>query len=318
MRSDIRLMLVALFVCALVGSPGSVSAQELPPEPAFSNEVLATYGLPEIEIVQRDDGYDAPSEVAAGRYLVALTSMPGFSAYLNLVQVPTGLSDEAADEQLLSAARDDLPVAGWIYAGGTFAFGGDTAWVVLDLRPGEWAWGLTSQSDAEDAEEIVYLMPVTVTAGSPPPSPALAEIVPTVEVVLTEFAFQGLQGTTLPAGPEVWRFTNRGEQPHHMVLFRTPSLISQDDVTTLVDAFMSATPTPPPSWWIESIWVGYAAMMSPRESIVTEFSLEPGAYVALCFVADPDTGMPHLLVGMAQSFTVGAAGTPSAATLSPA
>ena len=42
-----------------------------------------------------------------------------------------------------------------------------------------------------------------------------------------------------------------------------------DDVSTLVDAFMSATPTPPPSWWIESVWVGYAAIMSPEQSIVT-------------------------------------------------
>jgi hypothetical protein len=147
-------------------------------------------------------------------------------------------------------------------------------------------------------------MPLTVTTGSPAASPIADEIVPAVEVAMTEYVFQGLEGTTLPAGPQVWRFTNQGAQPHHMVLFRTPQLITQIDVSALVDAFMSATPTPPPSWWTESVWVGYAAIMSPDQSIVTEYDLVPGAYVALCFIADPDSGMPHLVEGMAQSFTV--------------
>jgi len=297
------LMLVGGMVALLAGSVGPIAAQEEQTDPSFSNEKLAAYGLPEIEIVQRADGYDAPREVAAGRYLIALVSEPGFSAYLNLVQVPAGLPEEAAAEQLLSAARHDVPVAGWTYAGGTFAFGGDTAWVVLDLRPGEWTWGLTSQPDGAD-EETVYLEPLTVTAGPQAASPVAAEIEPAVEVAMTEFAFEGLEGTTLPAGPQVWRFTNQGAQPHHMVLFRTPTLITQGDVSAMVDAFMSATPTPPPSWWTESTWVGYAAIMSSGQAIVTEYDLAPGTYVALCFIADPETGMPHLMEGMAQSFTV--------------
>jgi hypothetical protein len=133
------LMVVGAMVALVASSVGPVAAQEPQTDASFSNELLATYGLPEIEIVQMDDGYDAPREVAAGRYLVALVSKPGFSAYVNLVQAPAGLPQEAAEEQLLSAARFDVPVSGWTYAGGTYAFGGDTAWVVLDLKPGEWA-----------------------------------------------------------------------------------------------------------------------------------------------------------------------------------
>ena len=121
---------------------------------------------------------------------------------------------------------------------------------------------------------------------------------------MTEFVFEGIDGATLPAGPQVWRFANRGAQPHHMVLFRTPTLIAQEDVTALFDAFMSATPTPPLGWWTESVWVGYAAIMSPGHSMLTEYDLAPGAYAALCFITDPATGMPHLMEGMAQSFTV--------------
>lgn len=297
------LMLIVSLVMLFASSIGSAVAQEPETDPSFSNEVLSTYGLPEIEIVQQEDGYDAPQELAAGRYLIALVSQPGFSAYLDLVQAPEGLSGEEAEEQLLSAARFDVPVPGWTYGGGTYAFGGDTAWVVLDLQPGEWAWGLTSQADDSD-EESVYLMPVTVTAGTPEASPVAAGTEPIVEVEMTEFVFRGLEGATLPAGPQVWRFTNVGEHAHHMVLFRTPTLITQEDVMTMVDAFMSPTPTPPPSWWMESVWVGYAAIMSPGQSMMTEYDLSPGSYVALCFITDPETGMPHLVEGMARSFTV--------------
>lgn len=301
-------MLVASVLTLLVGSASPLAAQEPQTDPSFSNEVLKTYGLPEIEIVQEDDGYDAPREVAAGRYLVALVSKQGYSAYLNLVQAPAGLAAAEAEEQLLSAARHDVPITDWTYGGGTFAFGGDTAWVVLDLRPGEWAWGLTSQRDGTD-EEAVHLLPLMVTNANAVASPVTASpapdtIDPTVEVTMTDFVFAGLDEATLPAGPNVWRFTNDGMHPHHMVLFRTPVLITQDDVTDMVDAFMSATPTPPPSWWMESVWVGYAAIMSPGQSIVTEYDLSPGTYAALCFITDPETGMPHLVLGMAQSFTV--------------
>jgi hypothetical protein len=32
--------------------------------------------------------------------------------------------------------------------------------------------------------------------------------------------------------------------------------------------------------------------------------LEPGTYVAVCFIPDKDSGMPHALEGMAKVFTV--------------
>jgi hypothetical protein len=48
---------------------------------------------------------------------------------------------------------------------------------------------------------------------------------------------------------------------------------------------------------------------------VTEYDLQPGTYTAFCFIADAATGMPHLLEGMFQSFTVNGAegeGSPQA------
>ncbi len=303
-RSLLVLPLLALVALARPTAPALAQQQQI--EPAFSNVVLSTYGLPVVTVTQSAQGFDAPRSLPAGRYLVNLVGSPGFSLYLDVVQVPSGLSPEEAGRQLLSAARMDVPVVGWTYGGGTYAIDGRTAWVVIDLTPGEWAWGLTSQSIEQDAEETPFVLALTVTPGTPA---AVPEIAPAVDVAMTEFEFRGLEGATVPAGPQVWRFGNVGGQPHHMVLYRTDRAITPADVQDLANAFLSATPTPPPGWWTSAVWVGYEAILSPGQSIIAEFDLSPGTYTAFCFITDTETGAPHLLEGMVQSFTVATGGS---------
>lgn len=114
----------------------------------------------------------------------------------------------------------------------------------------------------------------------------------TVDVAIADFDFRGLGGATLQAGPAVWRFHNVGQQPHHMVLYRTPRLITPDDIRQLLSP--SAPPTPPPSWWMEAVWVGYTAILSPGREV---FTLTPGSYPAPRFVSDLKIQKPHLAEG---------------------
>ena len=60
--------------------------------------------------------------------------------------------------------------------------------------------------------------------------------------------------------------------------------------------------------------VGGIRWLSPGATRWTELNLESGAYAALCFVFDPETGMPHAMMGMVDVFTVGEEGTPAVAT----
>ena len=218
-----RRLLGVLVALVLLVPPTLATAQEQTIEPSFSHQLLATFGYPELAITQTPHGFEAPQQVTAGWYLVALTSAKGLNAYLNLVQIPAGVSAQDAGEQLLSAARHDTPVPGWTYGGGTYAIDGRTAWVLLAVPPGDWSWGVTSQPTEDNAEETPYLLPLSVTAGTPVASPGAAAPTPTVDVTMTEYVFTGLDGTTLPAGPQVWRFTNTGTQPHHMVLYPDPA-----------------------------------------------------------------------------------------------
>ena len=57
---------------------------------------------------------------------------------------------------------------------------------------------------------------------------------------------------------------------------------------------------------------GGLGWLSPGQSAWTDVTFEPGTYAAVCFVFDPETGMPHLMLGMVEVFTVGEGGTPAA------
>jgi hypothetical protein len=50
--------------------------------------------------------------------------------------------------------------------------------------------------------------------------------------------------------------------------------------------------------------VAGVAPMNPGATNWMEFDLESGDYLAICFIPDPESGMPHFLMGMAQPFTV--------------
>ena len=54
--------------------------------------------------------------------------------------------------------------------------------------------------------------------------------------------------------------------------------------------------------------MGGVAPISQDQTVLAEFAFEPGTYVAVCFMPDRETGMPHAAKGMYTVFTVGAAG----------
>jgi hypothetical protein len=197
----------ALLVGLTPGSAGGVGAQEGPgTDWSFSNQTLATLGLPEITLRQTPDGTveGAPAEVAAGKYLVSLTSVGEVSSYVNFVQVPTGISEDEATAQVLETAGQDVPHSGYVYGGGSFALEDETAWFVVELTAGDWQTAISYQAGA-DGEEIMQLIPLTVTSGpaSPPASTPAASMIPaSVRMQLRDVAFGGLE-QPVPAGPQI-------------------------------------------------------------------------------------------------------------------
>jgi hypothetical protein len=89
-----------------------------------------------------------------------------------------------------------------------------------------------------------------------------------------------------------------------MFISKTPRRLTLDEVTILLELPEDELPpegVPSPAEFID---MGGIAPISKDQTVYAEFNLEPGAYVAVCFMPDKETGMPHALKGMVVVFEI--------------
>lgn len=132
----------------------------------------------------------------------------------------------------------------------------------------------------------------------------------TTSVTGVNYAFEGVPAT-LPSGTVAVEFTNEAtDEMHEFIAFRK----NNPDQPT--DEILSL----PEEEGEQAITFAGAAFAPPGESSTTLVTLEPGSYVAVCFIpvgADPDAppgppeegeepvgGPPHFTQGMVAEFTV--------------
>jgi hypothetical protein len=299
--------MLALFAA----SAASIAAQDI--DMSFSEEKLRTLGYPVVQIHVGPDGVEAPSTLEAGYYLVEFSSEDDYSGYLNFMIPPDGLSQDEATEQALAAARDDLVQPGWQYAGGTNTFmPGVPTTFAISLAPGEYQVAASYYLPDSD-EEIMTLVPLTVTAaatpvagGTPQASP-VASGAPEADVTLemTDDLAYIVTPDPLPTGPQLWEITNIGEtQSHHVVMVRVPDGTVADDIVAEFNGLMAGTPPAGDGVMAQSAFVGYVALQSGGYTTWNEFDLDAGSYAVICYIIDPETGMPHFMNGMVTVFEV--------------
>ena len=125
---------------------------------------------------------------------------------------------------------------------------------------------------------------------------AAAVVAPESEFVveLSEYAFSIPE--QIASGAQTWHVHNVGDQPHHLVVMKLQPGRTMDDVMAFLDDPESG---PPPA-----DEVGYTPVMSPDTGLYASWDLEPGVYVALCFISDVEDGAHHAVHGMVQAFEV--------------
>ncbi|MGH9187303.1 MAG: hypothetical protein ACRD0U_16050 [Acidimicrobiales bacterium] len=115
------------------------------------------------------------------------------------------------------------------------------------------------------------------------------------EVTAVDYAYQGLP-ETVDAGVVRLSMSNEGAEPHEVTLFR-----KDDGVTESADELLAL-----PEGEVEDLvtFVGQAfAEPGDQASVVGE--LEPGEYVAVCFIpVGGEDGPPHFTEGMVGEFIV--------------
>ena len=310
-----RKLLFLVMMVALIGGGIAPASAQQDIDVAFSDVKLRELGYPELNIHVGPEGVVAPSTVEAGFHLVSLSSEGDYAGYMDIVQPPAGLDEKTATELALAAGRDDLAQPGWVYVGGTNTFEkGVPVRFAVYLKPG--AYSIAASYYTETSEEIMTLVPLTVTgtatpvAASPVASPAatpVASNAPEVDVRLemTDDFEYIVSPDPVPAGPQIWEITNTGvHHSHHVVMSKVPDGVTADGIIDEFSALFAGTPPAESSLMANMMPAGYAALQSGGQTTYNEFDLEPGTYAVVCFIIDPGTGRPHLMDGMVTTFTV--------------
>ncbi|MGH2530875.1 MAG: hypothetical protein ACRDJW_01090 [Thermomicrobiales bacterium] len=304
---------IAFFFVVAGALPVVVAAQDA--TPAASASLLAGIGYPELLITVTADAVDAPSEVAAGRYLVVLDNQSEGFVQADFTQLPAGVTLEeiaAADESEESDDGDDGDDADeeedapmdWYYEailpGGASAFPGATGRAVVDLTAGEWFIDIFREPEHDAADPP--MLTVTGEDGTPIDAP---EPEGAVEIEMQDHSF--VIPENLTAGPHIWKVTNTGAQPHTISISKGPDTLTQEQFLAIVESSMTgeAPPVDGPNPETDFEEIGGSAVLSAGQTTWIEVDLAPGAYGAVCWVPDQETGTPHMLLGMTAVFTVG-------------
>jgi len=283
-----RILLTAMLSISFSSILLSTSiAQDATPAASPSGEaLLAGMGYPELQITVYDDHFQVQGMVPAGRTLIVYQNDGQESRHSLLLRLPDGLdlSDPAMSEE-----SEDAPPP-WFFESTFVGFPGETlpgetSYAVVDLSAGVYVL-----VDDFNASFIVGgPLPVDIPAGP--------DAAGRVELIDFSFTFP----ETVAPDRQVWEVTNTGAQPHELLLVYSPEPVTAEQVLEALESEDSE---------IELTPAGGAGWLSPGQTAWTEVDLQQGTYVALCFVFDPSTGMPHAMMGMVSVFTVADAGEP--------
>jgi hypothetical protein len=315
--------ILALLLALGIGASALAQDQATPQPPLGLLE-----GLGYQPLVVTTDGTDLTvgEEIAAGRYVLSFQNNGAMPFNLELIQLPEGMTvDEvlAGFEQAEAGNVPDFFYEDLVFNGGVFAAPGASGMVVLDLPPGEWIFNLFGFNE-ETGEQVNVPRNVTVIGVMP----ELEDPQGAVEIGLVDFDFT--IPDTISSGPQIWKVTNTGEQPHHLILSRVPDGTTEAEVMELVEFLFAmeeapadgatpvahddmatpamdggmATPVAPALSFDQVEDVLEVPVLSTGQTNWIELDLQPGTYVALCFIPDRETGTPHVMLGMVEVFTV--------------
>ncbi len=335
---SIALSLIAVALLAL-GGIGAVAAQDATPS-------TDSAGTSDLTLTLTDTGVEGlPAETTAGWHSVSFTNSttpsgdPFEDAWgIDFIMLPEGMTiddfnaaiaammsggegegestegmDTASPESMegmdmgspeAGAAPED-PFA-FMYntylAGGPGALNGETTQATIFLEPGTYV--VTALGFSPPVE-----LTVTGTADPAAAAPVTADATITETGTSGSFDFSG----SLPEGQGVIEIYNDSDQPHFVEAIYSPNPITEDEVMQLLSMEEGATPAAGgPD--MSQISVGFiTGTLSPEATQYVSVDLQPGYYVLLCFVGDPQQGgLPHAFEGMIEVIPTGADATPAA------
>lgn len=258
-------------------------------------------GLPELNLTVTAESVEGmPESLEAGRYLLNVTGEPtpnDWGVGVMLLQLPQDFTLEEAMAQG-AEAQDGPPefyYESHLPGGGVAPTSGDSAVTsvsIVDLQPGDWiAAGMYFSRPP---------VPFTVTGEMPADLP---EPESTATITMQEMSIEVTAGE-LTAGENLIKVENIGAQPHFVEIGKLPDGTTEENFEATLEFDMTGTPVPGMVDFNEIQLVANSGDMSPGVTMWMSVTLEPGAYGALCFVPDTESGTPHAFMGMYTFFTI--------------
>ena len=226
----------------------------------------------------------APDSVGAGWARVRVEE-DGGGHILVIFRLPETMTESAFLAALDTASVTPEPA---VALGGPEV--GDTGEVVIQFTPGRYVLGCVRRGPeghrhANTGEvKILMVADAPVAPGHELPPRA------TQEVRMVDFAYVGQD--RWPAGPNMLRVENGGQQDHQLRLARLRSGSSVQDWMNADDPGDVGTA------------VTGIARLGPGAVAYLPVDLPAGAYVAYCLISDPASGQEHVEMGMLRAIQV--------------
>jgi hypothetical protein len=295
-----RWLLVSVLLCSALGAIAPASAQDV----AFPAMPLDELGLPELVVSTDGATLAAPTELDAGRYFLEVdNNSADTSVAVEFYRAPDGVAAVDLIPGFQDAAALDQPPPDFydlLIAGGVSTEADGRGQAVIDLPAGSWILAAFVYGGGADGL-LAQAIEVTGDIGDPDDPDA------DVDLNFEDFSFDLEED--LRAGNLVWELENDGAQPHFISIYTYPGELTDAAVNAaLFNAYGTAPqpvdPAVTPIDLGQLVEVGGSGTMSADVAAWLQLDLPAGTYLALCQVADRDSGLPHAALGQFLIFTV--------------
>lgn len=252
-----------------------------------------TKQIPEITIRARDYFFVAPEQIAASLMSITLINGGHESHHAQVARLNDGVTTEQIQAALRKGPEAAFPLMTFV-GGPGLVDPGLLQQVTLELGPGQYML-LCIVRGHDGVTHLAKGMVTPIRVVAPTDQAYALEPEPEADAMITLLDFWFLMPSETRAGKQVWQIVNEGQQIHDLVIVKLAEGKTRDDVM----AFLRAPGGEPPF-----ANVGGIQAINPGETGWLNLDLEPGNYMALCRVPDPNSGVAHEFMGMTQAFTV--------------
>ncbi len=289
-RRSVMAVMLGCATALTLGLPATFAQESTPGVDSLSD-------YPALDVSITDNGIDlSATEVPAGFVRLQVTNnSSGENGAAVLGPGPGETMDDLQAAAATPTASDEFPPFFYTatIAGGPGSLQpGESAEALISVPAGDWV--VFTEGDQQPA-----FFSSADNSDSHKSAPAAD-----TSIDLGDFYFGGLHDAM--AGQQLWEVTNSGKQPHMLVLLKVPDGTTGDQVMATIMSEGGATPAANviPESDVQALSTG-VLLLSSGQTMWLPVDLDPGTYVALCFVTDPNTGQPHVMEGMYSLFTIG-------------